>query len=67
MLVRVRTAVCNEARCDDGDPHDNALITLGVAYAQINAAMLAALTAQRLSQAGDDKAELWDAPPKRTV
>jgi len=38
---------------------DNALITLGRAYAQINAAMLAALTAQRLSQAGDERAELW--------
>jgi hypothetical protein len=37
---------------------DNALIALGRAYAQINAAMLAALTAQRLSQASDDKAEL---------
>jgi alkylation response protein AidB-like acyl-CoA dehydrogenase len=35
---------------------DNALIALGRAYAQINAATL---TAQRLSQASDDKAELW--------
>jgi len=40
-------------------PRDNALITLGRAYAQINAAMLATLmTAQRLSQAGDERAEL---------
>ena len=39
-------------------PRDNALIALGRAYAQINAAMLAALTAQRLSQATDGKAEL---------
>ena len=43
---------------------DNALITLGRTYAQINAAMLAALTAQRLSQAGDDKAELWGCAAK---
>ncbi|MGD0069757.1 MAG: acyl-CoA dehydrogenase family protein, partial [Streptosporangiaceae bacterium] len=40
-------------------PRDNALITLGRAYAQINAATLAALTAQRLSRAGDERAELW--------
>jgi len=40
-------------------PRDNALITLGRAYAQINAAMLATLTAQRLSQARDERAELW--------
>ena len=38
---------------------DNTLIALGRAYAQINAAMLATLTAQRLSRASDDKAELW--------
>jgi alkylation response protein AidB-like acyl-CoA dehydrogenase len=43
---------------------DNALITLGRAYAQINAAMLAALTAQRLSQANDDRAELWGCAAK---
>ncbi len=43
---------------------DNALIALGRAYAQINAAMLAALTAQRLSQATDDKAELWGCAAK---
>ena len=43
---------------------DNALITLGRAYAQINAAMLAALTAQRLSQADDDRAELWGCAAK---
>ena len=45
-------------------PRDNALISLGGAYAQINAAMLAALTAQRLSQADDDKAELWGCAAK---
>src|ERR1035441_8335201 len=45
-------------------PRDNALITLGRAYAQINAAMLAALTAQRLSQAGDERAELWGCAAK---
>jgi alkylation response protein AidB-like acyl-CoA dehydrogenase len=38
---------------------DNALITLGRAYGQINAAMLAALTAQRLSESADQRAELW--------
>jgi alkylation response protein AidB-like acyl-CoA dehydrogenase len=43
---------------------DNALITLGRAYAQISAAMLAALTAQRLSQAGDERAELWGCAAK---
>ena len=43
---------------------DNALIALGRAYAQINAAMLAALTAQRLSQASDDQAELWGCAAK---
>src|ERR1039457_5211238 len=45
-------------------PRDNALITLGRAYAQINAAMLAALTAQRLSQACDEMAELWGCAAK---
>jgi alkylation response protein AidB-like acyl-CoA dehydrogenase len=43
---------------------DNALITLGRAYAQINAAMLATLTAQRLSEAGDERAELWGCAAK---
>jgi len=43
---------------------DNALIALGRAYAQINAAMLATLTAQRLSQATDGKAELWGCAAK---
>lgn len=38
---------------------DNAFITLGRAYAQINAALLATLTAQRLSAAGASRAELW--------
>jgi alkylation response protein AidB-like acyl-CoA dehydrogenase len=41
------------------DIRDNALITVGRAYAQINAALLAALTAQRLSSAGDASAHLW--------
>jgi alkylation response protein AidB-like acyl-CoA dehydrogenase len=45
-------------------PRDNALITLGRAYAQINAATLAALTAQRLSRAGDERAELWGCAAK---
>ena len=33
-------------------------------YAQINAAMLAALAAQRLSRADDDRAELWGCAAK---
>ncbi|MGH3401699.1 MAG: acyl-CoA dehydrogenase family protein [Streptosporangiaceae bacterium] len=41
------------------DLRDNALITLGSTHAQINAARLAALTAQRLALAGDQRAELW--------
>jgi alkylation response protein AidB-like acyl-CoA dehydrogenase len=41
------------------DLRDNALITLGRSYAQINAALLAALTAQRLSESGDRRAALW--------
>jgi alkylation response protein AidB-like acyl-CoA dehydrogenase len=38
---------------------DNALITVGRAYAQINAALLATLTAQRLVEANDQAGELW--------
>ena len=45
-------------------PRDNALITLGRAYAQINAAMLAALTAQRLSEACNEGASLWGCAAK---
>jgi alkylation response protein AidB-like acyl-CoA dehydrogenase len=45
-------------------PRDNALITIGRAYAQINAALLVALTAQRISEAGDDLAELWGCAAK---
>jgi alkylation response protein AidB-like acyl-CoA dehydrogenase len=41
------------------DLRDNALITLGRSYAQINAALLAALTAQRLSESGDERAGMW--------
>lgn len=40
-------------------PRDNALITLGRAFAQINAGLLAALTAQRLAESGDARAEVW--------
>ncbi len=40
-------------------PRDNALITLGRSYAQINAALLAALATQRLAEAGDPRAGLW--------
>jgi alkylation response protein AidB-like acyl-CoA dehydrogenase len=41
------------------DLRDNALISLGRAYTQINAALLAVLTAQRLSDSTDQRAELW--------
>lgn len=41
------------------DLRDNALIALGRGYGQINAALLAALTAQRLSESGDQRAEMW--------
>ncbi|HET9898974.1 MAG TPA: acyl-CoA dehydrogenase family protein [Streptosporangiaceae bacterium] len=41
------------------DLRDNALITVGRSYAQINAALLAVLTAQRLSEDGDQLATLW--------
>jgi alkylation response protein AidB-like acyl-CoA dehydrogenase len=41
------------------DLRDNALITIGSTHAQINAALLAAFTAQRLALAGDQRAELW--------
>ena len=40
-------------------PRDNALIALGRAYAQINAALLAALTAQQLAESDDRCAEMW--------
>lgn len=46
------------------DLRDNALITVGRAYAQINAALLATLAAQRLSAAGDDDAHLWGCTAK---
>jgi alkylation response protein AidB-like acyl-CoA dehydrogenase len=38
---------------------DNALIMLGRGYGQINAALLAALTAQRLSDSSDRRAQTW--------
>ncbi len=40
-------------------PRDNALIALGRAYAQINAGLLATLTAQQLAETGDQRAEMW--------
>jgi alkylation response protein AidB-like acyl-CoA dehydrogenase len=40
-------------------PRDNALIALGRAYAQINAALLATHTAQQLAESGDHRAETW--------
>jgi alkylation response protein AidB-like acyl-CoA dehydrogenase len=35
------------------------LITLGRAYAQINAGLLVAFTAERLAETGDAQAEVW--------
>ncbi|HEY1619578.1 MAG TPA: acyl-CoA dehydrogenase [Streptosporangiaceae bacterium] len=46
------------------DLRDNALITVGRSYAQINAALLATLTAQRLSEAGDRMASMWGCATK---
>lgn len=46
------------------DLRDNALITIGRSYAQINAALLASLTAQHLSEAGDRLANLWGCASK---
>jgi len=45
-------------------PRDNALIALGRAYAQISAALLAALTAQHLAETGDHRAEMWGCSAK---
>ncbi len=45
-------------------PRDNALITLGRTYIQINAALLAALTAQRLAEAHSPLAQLWGCAAK---
>jgi len=41
------------------DLRDNALIALGRAYAQINTALLGAVTAYRLANCGDQRAEMW--------
>jgi alkylation response protein AidB-like acyl-CoA dehydrogenase len=41
------------------DLRDNALIALGRAYAQINTALLGAVTAFRLANCGDQQAEMW--------
>jgi alkylation response protein AidB-like acyl-CoA dehydrogenase len=41
------------------DLRDNALITIGRSYAQINAALLAALTAPQLPETGDPLAATW--------
>lgn len=46
------------------DLRDNALITIGRAYAQITAALLATLAAQRLSEAGDRLATMWGCAAK---
>jgi alkylation response protein AidB-like acyl-CoA dehydrogenase len=46
------------------DFRDNALITLGQTYAQINAALLAALTAYRLADADSPMAHRWGCTTK---
>lgn len=43
---------------------DNALIALGRSYAQINAALFAAIAAHRLSEAGDPRAATWSCAVK---
>jgi alkylation response protein AidB-like acyl-CoA dehydrogenase len=51
-----------EGRCRSGTINrirDNALITLGRTYAQINAATLAAMTAHRLAEARHPSAHVW--------
>jgi alkylation response protein AidB-like acyl-CoA dehydrogenase len=65
--IHDHTAAQLTARRQSGaitDLRDNALITLGRTYAQINAALLAALTAHRLAQAGDPLAHLWGCAAK---
>jgi len=65
--IHDHTAAQLTARRQSGaiaDLRDNALITLGRTYAQINAALLAALTAYRLAQAGDPLAHLWGCAAK---
>jgi len=57
-----QVARCLSARRGSGviaDLRDNALISLGRSYAQISAALLATLTAFRLSAATHPLAELW--------
>jgi alkylation response protein AidB-like acyl-CoA dehydrogenase len=44
---------------DISRPRDNALVTLGRAYAQINAGLLAAFTAHRLAECVHARAEVW--------
>jgi alkylation response protein AidB-like acyl-CoA dehydrogenase len=60
--VHDQTAVLLADRCQAGviaRLRDNALITLGRTWAQLNAALLAAVTAHRLAEAGHPAAEAW--------
>ena len=60
--VHDRTTAGLEQRRQSGgiaSLRDNALITLGRTYAQINAALLATLAAQHLAESGDPNAHLW--------
>jgi alkylation response protein AidB-like acyl-CoA dehydrogenase len=60
--VNDQTAVLLADRCRFGviaKVRDNALITLGRTWAQLNAALLAAVTAHRLAEAGHPTAEAW--------
>jgi len=60
--VHDQTATLLADRCHAGviaRVRDNALITLGRTWAQLNAALLAAVTAHRLADAGHPAAQAW--------
>ena len=60
--VHDHTAALLVDRCRSGviaRIRDNALITVGRTWAQLNAALLAAVTAHRLADAGNPAAEAW--------
>jgi len=60
--VHDQTAALLADRCQAGviaRVRDNALITLGRTWAQLNAAILAAVTARRLAEAGHPAAQAW--------
>jgi alkylation response protein AidB-like acyl-CoA dehydrogenase len=60
--VHDQTATLLAGRCQAGAiarVRDNALITLGRTWAQLNAALLAAVTAHRLADTGHPAAQAW--------